>query len=99
MRTALLRVAAVLTALFTAGHSMGTFSEPRGAQVPAAAVMRSVHFQLFGSERTYWQMFHGYGVLVIFCGAYLALIYWLRPPRCRWRSRRSASPTSSGRPA
>ncbi len=49
--------------------------------MPAAVVMRSVHFQLFGSERTYWQMFHGYGVLVIFCGAYLALIYWLRPPR------------------
>src|SRR5207253_1567809 len=74
MRTALLRAASVLTALFTLGHAVGTYSEPTGEQVPAAAVMRSVHFAMFGADRTYWQMFHGYGVLIIFAAAYMAVL-------------------------
>jgi hypothetical protein len=73
----LLRISAAVTALFTLGHSMGTFGEPRGAMVPVATVMKTVHFDLFGSERSYWVLFHGYGVLIIFAAAYLTILYWL----------------------
>lgn len=83
MNRGLLRAAAVLTALFTAGHSTGTYSEPQGVQAGVAAVMRSVRFPLFGADRSYWDMFHGYGVMVIFVGAFLAVLLWLlsRMPR------------------
>ena len=85
MKVVLLRIASVVTALFTLGHSSGTFREPHGAQVPVATVMRSVHFGMFGSERTFWDMFHGYAVLFIFVGAYLAIVLWLwsRAPPAR----------------
>jgi hypothetical protein len=76
-RAVLLRISSVVTALFTLGHSAGTFGEPRGAMVPVATVMKTVRFDLFGSERTYWVLFHGYGVLIIFAAAYLAVLYWL----------------------
>ncbi len=77
MSRALFRTAAALTALFTLGHSFGTYAQPKGAQSGVATVMKSVRFDVFGSQRTYWDMFHGYGVLIIFTGAFLAVLLWL----------------------
>jgi len=72
-----LRAASVLTAVFTLGHSFGTFREPEGAQVPVATMMRAVSFDLLGFPRTYWGMFVGYGELMIVTGVLLVVLLWL----------------------
>jgi heme A synthase len=78
MRRALLWIASGVTLLFAAGHSVGTFSEPQSmAQKAAALAMKSMQFELFGEERTYWQMFHGYGVIVIGVALFMAFALFL----------------------
>ena len=78
MRRALLWVACGFTALFTLGHSTGTYRSPRpGAQAAVAETMRSVHFDLFGAERTYLELFHGYGVIIIGVAAFLTVLIWM----------------------
>jgi len=78
MRRALLYVACGFTALFALGHSVGTFSEPKpGAQSAVALAMKSAPFDLFGAERTYWEMFHAYGVIIIGAAVFLALLLFL----------------------
>lgn len=73
----LLRCAAGATALFTIGHSFGTFAEQKDAAASLVlAAMRTVHFDVFGSSRTYWDMFHGYAILIIFVAAFLAVLLW-----------------------
>lgn len=72
-----LRSAATATALFTIGHSFGTFAEQKDSAASlVVTAMRSVHFDVFGASRTYWDMFHGYAVLIIFTGAFLSLLLW-----------------------
>jgi hypothetical protein len=72
-----LRTAAAVTALFTVGHSFGTFSPPPpGAAGAVAQAMQTVQFDLFGAQRTYWDLFHGYGILIILVGACLAVQLW-----------------------
>jgi hypothetical protein len=74
-RRVLLWAAAALTAVFAAGHSLGVYGAPHGLQVPVAAAMKTVRFDLFGSERSYWDLFHGYGVLIICSAVFLVLLY------------------------
>jgi hypothetical protein len=76
-RRALLRIASVTTALFTCGHSMGTFQDrPEGSAAIARVAMKSIHFEMFGSDRTYFDMFFGYGLLIIFVGVFLTILLW-----------------------
>ncbi len=73
----LLRAASVATALFTIGHSFGTFKEPKATAASLVlSAMRSVHFDVFGNSRTYWDMFHGYAILIIFTAAFLSFLLW-----------------------
>jgi hypothetical protein len=71
------RAAAVITALFCAGHSSGALP---GKPIPGAegvvAAMRSVRFVMFGAERTYWDFFYGYGVLVAVTAGFVAVLLW-----------------------
>ena len=58
----LLRIAAVISALFTAGHTMGGLKKwsPMGGN----AVLRQmsvVHFQVMGADRTYLDFYMGFG--------------------------------------
>jgi hypothetical protein len=74
VRRALLYSASGVTLLFALGHSMGTYGPPRGAQVPVVTVMKTVRFDMFGSERTFWDMFHGYGVIIIGVALFMAFL-------------------------
>src|SRR6202167_1795610 len=57
------RIAAVLLLLFDAGHSSGfPWSDPKwGAGLGS---MRSTHFYIMGSSRTYWDFYVGFGLIV-----------------------------------
>jgi hypothetical protein len=78
MRRVLLRAASAVTALFALGHSLGVFGPlPPGAAGAVAAAMKTVSFDLFGARRTYWDLFHGYGVLIIAVAIFLAVQLWM----------------------
>src|SRR6185369_6815987 len=58
----LLRIASVISLLFTAGHAMGGFKKwsPMGAN-DVLSVMESVHFDVMGAQRSYFDFFMGFG--------------------------------------
>ncbi len=78
----LLRMAAAITLLFAAGHTIGA-THPRtdGALGVVATAMKSVHFEMFGAERTYWDLFEGYGYTMIAVALFLAVLLWLLSAR------------------
>ena len=57
------RIAAVLLLLFAAGHTSGfPWSDPQwGVDLGS---MRSTHFDILGSSRTYWDFYIGFGLTV-----------------------------------
>ena len=57
------RIAAVLLALFEAGHTSGfPWSDPQwGVDL---ASMQSTHFYIMGFSRTYWDFYVGFGLFV-----------------------------------
>src|SRR5260370_26762942 len=57
------RIAAVLLLLFAAGHTSGfPWSDPQwGVDLGS---MRSTHFDILGSSRTYWDFYVGFGLSV-----------------------------------
>lgn len=74
---ALLRTAAIVTALFAVNHSFATFSPPPpGGGDAVAQAMQTVQFDHFGAQRTYWDLFHGYAVLIILVAIFLAVHLW-----------------------
>jgi hypothetical protein len=60
--TVLLRVAAIISLLFTAGHTMGGFKKwsPMGDN-PVLKAMTDVHFETMGASRSYLDFFMGFG--------------------------------------
>jgi hypothetical protein len=57
------RIAAVLLLLFDAGHTSGfPWSDPKWAV--DLGPMRSTHFYIMGSSRTYWDFYVGFGLFV-----------------------------------
>ena len=76
MTTRLLyRIAAVLILLFDLGHSAGyPWSDPEW-KVDTTA-MRSSHFQIFGSSRTYWHFYVGFGLEVSVFLLLTAIVAW-----------------------
>ena len=61
--SAFYRIAAVLILLMAAGHTSGfPWSDPKwGVDLGA---MRSTHFDILGSSRTYWDFYVGFGLFV-----------------------------------
>ena len=57
------RIAAVLILLFDVGHTSGfPWSDPKwGVDLGS---MRSTHFDILGSSRTYWDFYVGFGLFV-----------------------------------
>ena len=57
------RIAAVLLVLFDAGHTSGfPWSDPKwGVDIYS---MRSTHFYIMGSSRTYWDFYVGFGLFI-----------------------------------
>jgi hypothetical protein len=75
--TTLYRVAAVLLLLFTIGHTLGfRQSDPHWGVDTMLASMRSIHFDVQGSNRTYWDLFLGAGFSVGVLYLFAALLAW-----------------------
>jgi hypothetical protein len=75
----LLRVSSVLTFLYFLGHSIGYPWMPSqgGATETVVGLMRSFHFDVFGSERTYWDFYLGFGLTVSVLMLLEAVVLWL----------------------
>src|SRR3954447_20731712 len=59
-----LRVASVLSFLLFLGHSAGVPWTPSdgGATSTVIGLMKSYRFDVLGSERTYWDLYEGFGL-------------------------------------
>jgi hypothetical protein len=78
MKASLLyRIAAVLLLLFAIGHTLGfRQSDPAWGVDALLGMMRSIHFDVQGFSRTYWDLFlaAGFGVSIFYLFA--ALFAW-----------------------
>lgn len=71
------RIAAVLLLLFAIGHTLGfRQSDPRWGVDALLASMRSIHFDVQGSSRTYWDMFLAAGFCVGVFYSFSAILAW-----------------------
>jgi hypothetical protein len=71
------RVAAVLLLLFAIGHTVGFLqSDPKWGVDTLLASMRSIHFDVQGFTRTYWDFFVGFGLFVTVFLLLAAVIAW-----------------------
>jgi hypothetical protein len=71
------RVAAVLLLLFAAGHTLGfRQSDPKWGVDALLGSMRSIHFDVQGSDRTYWDLFEAAGFSVGVFYLFAAILAW-----------------------
>ena len=61
----LYRIASVLLVLFAVGHTVGFLQIDPGWGVDAMVKeMKSIRFDVLGSNRTYWDFYVGFGLFV-----------------------------------
>jgi hypothetical protein len=71
------RVAAVLLLLFAVGHTLGfRQSDPKWGVDALLGSMRSIHFDVQGSDRTYWDLFEAAGFSVGVFYLFAAILAW-----------------------
>ena len=71
------RIAAVLLLLFAIGHTLGfRQSDPSWGVDPLLGSMRSIHFDVQGFSRTYWDLFAAAGFSVGVFYFFAALLAW-----------------------
>src|ERR1700721_1537933 len=71
------RIAAVLLLLFAVGHTLGfRQSDPRWGVDALLASMRSIHFDMQGFNRTYWDIFLAAGFSVGVFYLFAAILAW-----------------------
>jgi hypothetical protein len=71
------RIAAVLLLLFAVGHTLGfRQSDPTWGVDTMLASMRSVHFEVQGFTRTYWEIFEAAGFSVGVFYVFAAILAW-----------------------
>ena len=71
------RVAAVLLLLFAIGHTLGfRQSDPSWGVDALLASMRSIHFEVQGYSRTYWDLFLAAGFTVGVFYLFAAILAW-----------------------
>jgi hypothetical protein len=71
------RIAAVLLLLFAVGHTLGfRQSDPQWGVDALLGSMRSIHFELQGFNRTYWDLFVGAGFTVGVFYLFAAILAW-----------------------
>jgi hypothetical protein len=78
MRASLLyRIAAVLLLLFAVGHTLGfRQSDPKWGVDALLVSMRSIHFDVQGFNRTYWDIFLAAGFSVGVFYLFAAILAW-----------------------
>ncbi len=73
----LYRIAAVLLVLFAVGHTFGfRQSDPTWGVDPLLQAMRSIHFNVQGFSRTYWDLFVAAGLSVGVFYLFAAILAW-----------------------
>ena len=71
------RVAAVLLLLFAVGHTLGfRQSDPQWGVDALLGSMRSIHFDVQGFRRTYWDLFVAAGLSVGVFYLFAAILAW-----------------------
>lgn len=71
------RAAAVLLLLFAAGHTFGfQQSDPQWGVDALLGSMRSIHFDMMGSSRSYWDLFLGAGYAIGIFYVFAAVLAW-----------------------
>jgi len=71
------RVAAVLLLLFAVGHTLGfRQSDPQWGVDALLVSMRSIHFDVQGFKRTYWDLFEAAGFSVGVLYLFAAILAW-----------------------
>ena len=71
------RIASVLLLLFAAGHLLGfRQSDPTWGVDALLGSMRSIHFDVQGFNRTYWDFFVGFGLFVSVLLLFAAIVAW-----------------------
>jgi hypothetical protein len=71
------RIAAVLLLLFAAGHTLGfRESDPAWGVDALLASMRSIHFDVQGFNRSYWDLFQAAGFSVGVFYLFAAILAW-----------------------
>jgi hypothetical protein len=71
------RIAAVLLLLFAVGHTLGfRESDPAWGVDSLLGSMRSIHFDVQGFSRTYWDLFVGAGFSVGVFYLFAAILAW-----------------------
>jgi hypothetical protein len=73
----LYRIASILLLLFAAGHTFG-FSQidPNWGVDSLVQSMKSIHFNVNGSDRTYWDFFFGFGLFVTALMVFASIVAW-----------------------
>jgi hypothetical protein len=74
----LLRIAAVITFLYFAGHTSGIPWTPAvgPAETPVLEAMKSHSFDALGFKRTYWDFYVGFGVIISVYMLLQAVVLW-----------------------
>jgi hypothetical protein len=74
----LYRISSVLLLLFAAGHTLGfRQNNPEWGADAVLALMRSVHFDAMGFNRTYWDFFTAFGLSFSVFLLFAAVLAWL----------------------
>jgi hypothetical protein len=74
-----LRIASGLTLVHCVLHTVGgVFSAPRNGAEEIAVIdtMKSHHFEIFGSLRSYWDFHFGYGLFITINLLVQGLVFW-----------------------
>jgi len=74
----LYRISSVLLLLFAAGHTFGfRQNNPEWGADAVLGLMRSVHFDALGFNRTYWDFFSAFGLFFSVFLVFSAVLAWL----------------------
>ena len=74
----LYRIASVLLLLFAAGHTFGfRQNNPEWGAGAVLGLMRSIHFDAQGFNRTYWDFFSAFGLYFSVFLLFAAVLAWL----------------------
>jgi hypothetical protein len=74
----LYRISSVLLVLFAAGHTFGfRQNNPEWGAEAVLGLMRSVHFDAQGFNRTYWDFFSAFGLFFSVFLLFSAVLAWL----------------------
>src|SRR3954464_698253 len=71
------RIASVLLVLFAVGHTLGfRQSDPSWGVDALLSSMRSIHFDMGGFNRTYWELFEAAGFITGVFFLFAAILAW-----------------------